>query len=142
MSEELIKDILEETDGQSKNDKLNERFAYNKELLDENSDSINMQLALIRYLSKYRELMDQEVPISQELKEDEMNVKRPKRTSAGFDLTELSSDDCFKLTLAGEMDYNDSHPFFGDAEFQGKLISHYAAIEDYEMCKMIKDIHK
>ncbi len=142
MSEELIKEILEEIDGKERDDKLNERFTYNKELLDENSDSINMQLALIRYLSKYRELMDQELTVSNGSEKAEMNSGRKIKEVQNFNLGELSSEDCLKLTLAGELDYNVDHPFFLDEDFQEKLISHYASIEDYEMCKMIKDIHR
>ena len=43
-------------------------------------------------------------------------------------------------TVNSELNYDETHPYFGYPRFNKLLISYYTSIEDYEMCKKIKDV--
>ncbi|MFW6226931.1 MAG: hypothetical protein ACOC31_02410 [Bacteroidota bacterium] len=46
-------------------------------------------------------------------------------------------DEVFAFTVKGELQYNHSHPFFGDQEFFGRLLKYYQANEMYEQCQLL-----
>ena len=50
----------------------------------------------------------------------------------------MSYEECFQLTITGDMEYNPRNPFFFDYEFYTKLLEYFIEKEDYVMCHTIK----
>ncbi len=148
ISEQVIREILKEEQSDERDDKLNTRYEYNKKLLDENNDSINLQLTLLRYLTKYRSVIEEEMEASVEIKYNhntegndyKSNSDKVESNTSTFDLKGLGPDECFQLTIEGEIRFNKEHPYFENEIFVNRLLNHYLEKEDYEMCQFIKEI--
>ncbi|NJM16949.1 MAG: hypothetical protein HC896_17630 [Bacteroidales bacterium] len=112
-----IKAILKEPTSDLRTRRFDEKYQYNKELLGQNNDFINIQLALINFLEKYKD-----TPVLDEGIEVE-NVYDP-----------FSKDDAFELTVMGKLTYNHQHPFYHDSDFFNNLMVYYQQNEAYEKC--------
>jgi len=97
---------------------IEKHYDINKVLLSENNDFINLQLALLNFLDKYKDS-----PI---LEDDDIPEVNPEEY--------LDDNELFDLTIQGKLNFDLSHPRFSDEMFFSKLISYYTATEDYEKC--------
>ncbi len=146
ISEQVIREILKEGQSDERDEKLNTRYNCNKKLLAENNDSINLQLTLLKYLTKYRNVIKEEMEASVEIKynhsteENSYSSKTAEADKRSSDSKGLEPDECFQLTVNGEIRFNKEHPYFDDENFVNRLINHFSELEDYEMCQFIKDI--
>ena len=115
-NEANVRQILEKDPvSEQRSARLQEKFNANKQLLEENNDTINLQLSIIKYLEKYK-----------------------KKEKESIEITVLQGPDehvdYFELTINGEIEYNEQHPHYGDREFYSKLMQYYIGMEDYENC--------
>lgn len=85
-------------------------FSLNNELLQENKDLLKIQAELSNYMVKY---------------------------STKEEVTELSRNDLFKMTIQDEIAINDNHPLIGDKDFLDKLLCYYKEVEQYEKCSVL-----
>jgi hypothetical protein len=111
-----IRVILKQPASLDRSVELEEKYAMNKVLLAENNDFINVQLTLSNFLDKYSHT---------DILENEM-VTVPVQFR--------NENECFDLTVNGRLVFNQSHPFYNDDNFYGKLLQHYQKVEDYEAC--------
>jgi hypothetical protein len=117
-NQQHIKEILKEPYSDDRSRRLKERYDTNKTLLMENNDFINVQLTLINFIDKYKNSV-----VMAEVQSNRHNMS--------------SHADFFQATIAGELPYDQKHPFFNDEEFFGKLLNHFQNREDYEMCSKL-----
>ncbi len=101
-----------------RSDKLSIKFNINKKMLEENHESINLQLSIIKFMEKV-----QPVTVSEPVENEDPNY-------------------CFELTVTGNMAYNEKHPYFNDDAFFCRLMDYYMAKEDYEKCANLQNTRK
>lgn len=141
-NEKFIRQIIDGAEGEFKDELLKERFDNNKKLLEENNDSINLQMALLKFLSKYEEsasVLNYKSNAEQEKKNNKKEYERPKYF---LNLDDLTEDESFELTIAGEIKLTPEHPHIKNPDFLDRLIDHYSACEDYEKCQEIVNVKK
>ena len=85
----------------------------NKELNRRNKGNIELQNAINKYIKEY--------------------LNSPLESNKS-----LSYEECFQLTITGDLEYNPMHPFFFDEEFYIEILEYYIEKENYEMCSLIK----
>ncbi len=85
----------------------------NKELRRRNQGNVELQNAINKYIKEY---------LNSPLESDKS----------------LSYEECFQLTISGDLEYNVRHPFFFDEEFYIEVLEYYIEKENYEMCSLIK----
>jgi hypothetical protein len=85
----------------------------NKELRKRNNTNIELQQAIDKYIKD--------------------NSKFPTESSRS-----ISYEECFQLTISGDMDYNPRNPFFFDLNFYSELMTYFIEKENYTMCHLIK----
>jgi hypothetical protein len=100
---------------------IEKHYDINKALLNENNDFINLRVALLNFIEKYKDS-----PI---LDEEEL----PELTPELF----LDDHELFELTIQGKLTFDLSHPKFEDAEFFDKLLRYFSAAEAYEKCNAL-----
>ncbi|MHC1705366.1 MAG: hypothetical protein AB9846_15780 [Tenuifilaceae bacterium] len=137
--EEHIRIILTQPVSSERSALLAASFSVNKKLLAENHDSLNLELQLINYLSKFKEVM----------KHQNNNNQSSNTDNDKFDLSNFSDDskedqsidnennDLLNQTLNGELAFNSSHPKFNDEDFFFELFENFKRIENYEMCSFL-----
>ncbi len=131
-NEKIVREILKEPVSSSRSEKLNERYAINKRFLEENNDSIKLQLSIIQFLDKYRNQFD-----------DSINNLEESSSEDQEKIVEMTSDDYFYLTINNGIEYNEKHPYFNDNHFFNNLLEYYTNEEKYEVCsKLIADRNK
>ncbi len=113
-----IKEILREPSSVKRNEDFEKHYEINKSLLSENNDFINIQLTLINFLEKYK---TSAILNSKEQKAAIKTIKNDK--------------ELFKLTISGEIAYDEDHPLFEDDSFFKKLLDYYKNNEEYEKCQ-------
>lgn len=118
-NEENIQKILRtEPASSQRSEKLDVIFNENKRILEENHESIGLQLSIIKYLGRFT------IPESVKVKV----------------LHTPSNTDYFQLTINGDIEYNSDHPMFGNEEFYNKLMLYYISQEKYEMCSHLQKL--
>ncbi len=132
-NEHKIKDLLKEPVTESRSEKLNKRFDYNKNLLQENSDSIKLQKELNSYLEKY--LSNSEFIL-------ESNKPLVHENVVNNDIRNISKDDYFDLTVSGAVEFNKQHPYFNDEVFLNDLLEYFTESEEYEKCSLLINLKK
>jgi hypothetical protein len=87
----------------------------------ENNDFINLQVSLLNFLDKYKDIpgMDEESMPSL------------------FDEISLDDDVLFDMTIMGKLTFDLSHPKFSDEEFFKRILQHYTTMEAYEKCSAL-----
>ena len=101
---------------------LDSKYKLNRQLLDENSDFVKMQLELSEFMEKYKHLF----PLN--TNESEIN------TTVGEDSGKL-----FIQTVSGVLKFDASHPQYHNPHFFQELLKYYQSQENYEMCdKLLK----
>jgi hypothetical protein len=135
-NEHKIKELLKEPVTELRSEKLNKRFNYNKKLLQENTDSIKLQKEIDSYLEKYlgnsEIILDINKPIKSSLQEN--GIKN--------DISEISKDDYFDLTINGAVEFDKQHPYFNDGIFLNDLLEYFTETEEYEKCSLLINLKK
>lgn len=139
-NEETIRSILAQPMSDERSRLLKENFSINRKLLEENNDSLNIEIQLINYLGKFSEV----------LKREKNNIQSPgnlNNENVSFDSENFQNDknqeqleeesNLFNLTLAGEILFNSTHPKFDNEEFFETLLDAYKQKENYEMCSYL-----
>lgn len=97
-------------------------------------ESINMSMDLDEINNELRKRNDVNIELQNViLKYLKENAKYPTEFSGS-----MSYEECFQLTITGDMDYNPRNPFFFDYGFYVKLLEYFIEREDYEKCHLIK----
>lgn len=154
-NEKNVKDILKEPVSSDRSERLDEKFGINKKILEENNDSLKIQLSIIKFLEKYSKQLDEFAEIldqidekieehKTETKEKEENSIQDENTDdiENYEIKEVTRDDYFELTINESIEYDDQHPYFNDKDFFEKLMGYFTDIEDYEMCTKLIASHK
>ena len=113
-----IREISTQPKSAKSNSDLDDHYTTNNRLLSENNDFINIQLALMNFLDKYKDspVMKDAVP--------------------ALDINTIASEEeLFERTIAGVIQYNQAHPYFNDKKFYFKLMKFYQDREEYEKCQ-------
>lgn len=118
-NQKAIRHLLKEPESEEKAAELEEKYALNKILLNENNDFINVQLTLTSFLEKYKE--------SDIVTGECVQLK----------INKINEEECFELTVNGRMTYNSKHPFYDNDQFFQRLLDYYQRIEDYENCSKL-----
>jgi hypothetical protein len=126
-NEKKIKEILKEPISVERSKKLNDRFAFNKSLLKENKEALQIQKSLLNYLENYKVDID-DPDILSEIDYLENDFKPD---------AEISREDYFDLTISEAICFDNRHPYFNDKKFIQDLLKYYTEHENYEMCSVL-----
>ena len=129
-NESHIRDVLNQPMSAERTRELNEGYQYSKTLLSENNDFINLQVTLMNFLNKYRQLIEGE---------DAVKVSV---TPSVLQNGHLSREDYFKLTIENDIAFDAGHPYYHDPDFFNELFSHFEQTENYEMCARLQKLKK
>jgi len=136
-NEQIVRNILKEPVSTERSDKLDEKLKQNKKIIEENQDSLKIQLSIIQFLDKYKHELkgysDIE-NITYELQQSEENLSERK------DVQELTREDYFHLTANKGIVYDEQHPYYSDIEFLNDLMQYFIDAEDYEMCSKLTKV--
>jgi hypothetical protein len=130
-NERIVKKLLEEPESEERNQKLEEKYYENKQLLKENDDSIKLQLQLTKFIDTY----EKELEKTEE--EQFYNPEAAKETNES-----LTKEEIFELTKTKDLQFDENHPYFDDEEFFDELMDYFSSIEDYEMCSALMENRK
>lgn len=119
--------MLEEPLTDEQSEKIEKRYQENKRLMKENSESIQLQYEITKFIENHLE-------VSEKQKREALGAYR-----AGQDAEsqQHSMEEILKLTIKGEIPFNSKHPFFRDEEFFSRLLRYYQSREDYETCQAL-----
>lgn len=120
-NESHIREVLNWPVSSERAKELDESYKFSKTLLSENNDFINLQVAVMNFMNKYKNVFQNE-PVKVVVQSD------PKGK------TQLSRDEYFKLTIENAIPFDPGHPYFNDQHFYNDLFSFYQGAENYEMC--------
>jgi hypothetical protein len=118
-NQKAIRYWLKQSESEQKSAELEEKYAINKILLNENNDYINIQLTLTSFLEKYKD--------SNIIENDPSHVSKKIMTE----------EECFELTVNGQLSYNSQHPYYNNKKFFDRLLNYFQRIEDYENCNKL-----
>lgn len=122
-NQEEIEGMLSEDAKQLLKKDLDYKYELNKQLLDENSDFINMQLELTDFLKKYQHLFPE---AELEIEKDSLDINESKKL--------------FNQTVNGKLKFDAAHPLYNNQHFFQDLLKYYEVNENYEMCeKLLKN---
>jgi hypothetical protein len=116
-----IRKLLMNPDSFERAFNLQLKYKYNRKLLNENIDYLDVQHKVVNLISKYSQ---------SEL------MKTPLETL----LAQSLDIDYYTETIAGRMTFNENHPYYRDSQFIDQLFQHYITIEDFEECKRLNSI--
>jgi hypothetical protein len=124
-NEEGIRQIADNSDTTQQITVFQRLYMENKNLLAENNDFTNLQLTLIKFLTKYKhsELLNDPASL------DEVDPRQ-------------DPEYVFELTVTGKIPYNSHHPFFESPDFFLQLMDYFEKTEQYEKCKEIIEVKK
>jgi hypothetical protein len=123
-NEKIVKKLLEEPVSNERSRKLEAKYQENKKLLQENNDSIKLQLQLSKFIDSYKNEIEEN--------EGSLPYKTQEETEAP-----LTREDIFNLTIKKEIEFDENHPYFNDEKFFNDLIDYFTSVEDYEMCSFL-----
>lgn len=115
-NQKAIRHWLKQPESEQRSKELEEKYRLSKILLTENNDFINVQLTLTSFLEKYKD-----VDIF-----DKAEFNNPMKFK--------NEEECFEMTVNGQLSYNTDHPYYNDNEFFQRLLLYYQKIENYEQC--------
>ena len=143
-NEKLVREILKEPVSLNRSERLDEKYDLNKKMLEENNDSIKIQLSVIKFLDKYNKELEEYIENIEV--EHHIQIEKIKQSeSKGKDsseIEEISKEDYFDLTIQKRVDFNEQHPYFNDEDFFNELMKYFSDTEDYEMCLKLIANHK
>jgi hypothetical protein len=102
--------------------KLYQKQKYNKTLLAENKDFLELQLKIVAFVNKYYKSELMNIPVSNFLE------RHPEKI------------DYYSETIQGKIKFDEYHPYYFDSNFIDKLIEFYLSAEDYNECNRLKQI--
>jgi len=124
-NQEEIDKLLSEAALNPRKKDLDSMYFLNRQLLNENSDFIKMQLGLSEFLEKYKHLFPSS-PAENPLKKN--NDGAPNKL--------------LMLTVSGKIKFDPSHPKFDNPQFIDELLKYYETNENYEMCDKLMKLRK
>jgi len=125
LNQDEINKLLSENLMQPRKKDLDDMYLLNKQLLDENSDFVQMQLELAEFLKKYRHLFPE--------------------TSSEIQGNQAEPNDSQKLfvqTINGKLKFDSAHPQYNNPRFFQELLKYYEINENYEMCDRLMKLRK
>lgn len=135
-NEEEIRSILNLPLSNERSELLKERFGVNRKLLDENHDSLAIELQMINYMIKFKDVLKHQAKgiessnfIDNPNEYQENSYEEQPSTSVESSILEL--------TVNGAIPFNASHPKFNDDDFFDDLLEVYTQSENYEMCSQM-----
>ena len=134
-NEKYVREILQEPVSSDRSERLDEKFNTNKSMLEENNDSIKIQLSIIKFLDKYGIRFDEFNEFIENNPEENNSLIIENLVSS--ETKELTWDDYFDLTILKGIDFDERHPYFENQEFFDELMIYFTDVEDYEMCSKL-----
>lgn len=104
---------------------LDGKYSQNRQLLNENSDFVKIQLDLSEFIEKYKHLFP------------ENSVESQMNSTAENDSQKL-----FMQTVSGKVKYDIKHPQYNNPHFFQELLKYYESKENYEMCDKLLRLRK
>lgn len=162
-NEKEIRQLLTEQLSNDRTQKLSNRFALSKRILEENKENLHIQNLIVNFLSKYKDvpnfgdeilaIKDFEQTISR-AKEVDKRIASDSISQEPVDMEEnnipethfvgedkppknILSDSIFWLTANGKLKYNKAHPLYYDDKFYNNLLNHHIQREEYEICALL-----
>jgi hypothetical protein len=125
LNQEEIEKLLSDSSLSRLKSDLDSKYSFNRQLLNENSDFVNMQLELAEFLEKYSHLFPED---SSDViaNEPEQNEKQK----------------IFSQTVNGKLKFDSSHPHYNNSRFIDELLKYYEMHENYEMCDKLLKLRK
>jgi len=159
-NESEVRQLLTEPNSKERSEKLSNRLSLSKMIIEENGENIQIQNQIIKFLIRFKEVPDFAEKIrslkgyDQELNEKsdkdlpnatnnapntEQDLNKSKHSvrieGELKGVTERqSTNKLFEQTIAGDLDYNTTHPLFNNQEFFERLLNYYLQLEEYEIC--------
>jgi hypothetical protein len=117
-NEARFKKLLRDGKAIEKADELSALLENNKTLLSENFDYINVQLSMLKFLGRYKNLVgeDKQGLTQQEIQEIHESM------------------DIFRYTVNGKLAYNSRHPLLFDENFCARLMKFYSDRKELTKC--------
>jgi hypothetical protein len=126
-NENHIREVLTWPVSSERTKELDESYKFSKSLLSENNDFINLQVSVMNFINKYKNVF-------QEQQKEQQQAVKVIAQSEQKESFKISREDCFKLTVENAIAFNNDHPYFNDQTFYNDLFSYFEHIENYEMC--------
>lgn len=123
----IARAMLEEPLTDEQSEKIEKRYQENKRLMKENSESIQLQYEITKFIENHLEGSGQK-------KREALGAYSHRQDAKS---AQHSMDEILRLTIEGEIPFNCKHPFFRDEEFFARLLKHYQYREDYETCQSL-----
>jgi hypothetical protein len=124
-----IREVLNWPLSADRTKELNDSYQLSKTLLSENNDFINLQVTIMNFLNKYKQLAEDESMVNVAASNVQQNQY-------------LSREDYFKLTIDRDIAFDASHPYYHDKEFFNELFTYFEQSENYEMCAQLIKLKK
>jgi hypothetical protein len=159
--------ILKQPITNIRSQKLSNRFALNKQILEENKKMLQIQHLIVEFLNLYNgfpdysnemenlkrteDEIDQHDNNSNNLNEsfyyDKSENKLEDLSLNNEEQEELTSPDnqdnsILNLTIRGKLKFNKSHPEFHNNLFFDKLLKYFIHNEEYEICAQLSKIKR
>ncbi len=122
--EEIDKLLSDISLGARKQD-IDGKYSLNRQLLNENSDFVKMQLDLSDFLEKYKHHFPE----------------YPVKTNQN-DASQSDAQTLLMKTVSGILKFDDTHPQYYNPVFFKELLHYFESREDYEMCDKLLKIRK
>lgn len=125
-NEKHIREVLTWPVSSERTKELDESYNFSKTLLTENNEFINLQVTVMNFINKYKNVFEKEQQPVKVIAQSEQKEE-----------AKLSREDYFKLTVENAIEFNNNHPYYNDEPFYDELFKHYQDIENYEMCAVL-----
>jgi hypothetical protein len=123
----ILNDLLKQPFSKERTYLIEKNYSANKTLLSENNELISLQITLISFMEKHKEMLSEWQPETETPLDQDLDAL-------------LDDDELFDLTIQGKLGFGKDHPRFTDETFFNKLLSYYASIEAYEKCTAMMDL--
>lgn len=137
-NEEEIRIILSQPVSNNRSELLKDLFDTNRVLLEENHDSLAIELQMINYMIKFKSVLKQQPNrIQSSSFIDDSASSQIENEASEAQVETHNEQDILSLTISGDLPFNSSHPMFNDVDFFDNLLDAYKQSENYEMCSQI-----
>lgn len=141
-NEEVIKNILIQPLVENRSELISKSYNINRQLRDENRDMLRIQVELVNYLKKLKEVYKSntnDINVRNASIDDDASMNTDQNVEYSFSINDENNDDdlVFSQTIRGELIFESSHPKFNDENFFLRLINYYKESEYYEMCSLL-----
>ncbi len=134
-NEEEVRSILNLPLSNERSELLQERFGENRKMLDENHDSLAIELQMINYMIKFKDVLKHQ---AKEIESSNFIENSNEYQDNNLEEQPINIESkILELTVNGAIPYNASHPNFNDNEFYDNLLEAYTQAENYEMCSQM-----